>query len=74
MSGPSFNPTDLAGIYQFPTGVTGAGETIGIIELGGGFSQTDLDAYFSQLGVSPAPSVIAISVDGGNNQPTGDPG
>jgi kumamolisin len=73
VSGPSFNPTDLAGIYQFPTGVTGAGETIGIIELGGGFSQPDLDAYFSQLGVSPAPSVTAISVDGGNNQPTGDP-
>jgi kumamolisin len=73
VSGLSFNPTDLAGIYQFPAGVTGAGETIGIIELGGGFSQPDLDAYFSQLGVSPAPSVTAISVDGGNNQPTGDP-
>ena len=73
VSSPSFNPTDLAGIYQFPTGVTGAGETIGIIELGGGFNQPDLDAYFSQLNVSPAPSVTAISVDGGNNQPTGDP-
>jgi hypothetical protein len=34
VSSPSFNPTDLAGIYQFPTEVTGAGETIGIIELG----------------------------------------
>jgi kumamolisin len=74
VSSPSFNPTDLAGIYQFPTGVTGAGETIGIIELGGGFNQSDLDAYFSQLGISPAPSVTSISVDGGNNQPTGDPG
>ena len=73
VSSPSFNPTDLAGIYQFPTGVTGAGETIGIIELGGGFNQADLDSYFSQLGVSPAPSVTAISVDGGSNQSTGDP-
>jgi hypothetical protein len=35
VSSPSFNPTDLAGIYQFPTGVTGSGETVGIIELGG---------------------------------------
>jgi kumamolisin len=74
VSGPSFNPTDLAGIYQFPTGVTGAGETIGIIELGGGFNQSDLDTYFSQLGVNPAPSVTTVSVDGANNQPTGDPG
>lgn len=72
-SGPSFNPTDLAAVYQFPTGVTGISETIGIIELGGGFSQQDLDAYFSQQGINPAPGVSAISVDGGTNQPTGDP-
>jgi kumamolisin len=71
-SGPTFNPTDLADLYQFPAGVNGAGETIGIIELGGGYTSNDLQTYFAQLGISPAPSVISISVDGGQNQP-GDP-
>jgi kumamolisin len=68
----SFNPTDLARLYSFPVSATGQGETIGIIELGGGYQQTDLDAYFQQLGVNPAPQVTAVSVDGGQNSPTGD--
>jgi kumamolisin len=72
VSQQSFNPTDLARLYNFPTSATGQGETIGIIELGGGFQQKDLDAYFQQLGVSPVPQVTAISVDGGQNSPTGD--
>jgi kumamolisin len=72
VSQQSFNPTDLARLYSFPTSATGQGETIGIIELGGGYQQTDLDAYFQQLGVNPAPQVTAISVDGGQNSPTGD--
>jgi kumamolisin len=68
----SFNPTQIAGLYEFPTGVTGAGETIGIIELGGGYQDSDITAYFQSLGI-PAPSVVAVSVDGGQNTPTGDP-
>jgi kumamolisin len=73
ISQQSFNPTDLARLYGFPTSASGQGETIGIIELGGGYQQTDLDAYFQQLGVNPAPPVTAVSVDGGQNSPTGDP-
>lgn len=72
VSGPSFNPTDLADLYQFPAGVNGAGETIGIIELGGGYTPDDLQTYFARLGISPAPNVTSVSVDGGQNQP-GDP-
>ena len=49
----------------------GQGQTIGIIELGGGYTQSDLNSYFSALGISPAPSVSAVSVDGAQNQPTG---
>ena len=56
----------------FPAGANGQGQTIGIIELGGGYTQSDLDSYFSALGISPAPSVSAVSVDGAQNQPTGD--
>jgi kumamolisin len=68
----SFNPTDLAHLYNFPTSATGQGETIGIIELGGGYQQADLNAYFRQLGVTPAPQVTTVSVDGAQNSPTGD--
>ncbi len=53
--------------------VTGKGETIGIIELGGGYTSSDLSTYFSNLNISPAPTVVAVSVDGGQNAPTGDP-
>src|SRR5581483_2061351 len=39
----SFTPVQVAQLYDFPTGVTGAGQCIGIIELGGGFAQADFD-------------------------------
>jgi kumamolisin len=68
----SYSPTQVAALYQFPAG-TGAGQTIGIVELGGGYSQTDLTNYFSGLGISPGPTVLAVSVDGGKNAPSGDP-
>jgi kumamolisin len=68
----TYTPLQLAAIYDFPGGFTGQGETIGIIELGGGYNQTDLDNYFQQLGVSPAPAVTGVSVDGATNSPTGD--
>src|SRR5215831_1755150 len=68
----SYTPLQVAQAYSFPTGLNGSGETIGIIELGGGFTTSDLNTYFSGLGISPSPSVVAVSVDGARNQPTGD--
>jgi kumamolisin len=65
----SYKPQEVAQAYNFPTGVDGSGETVGIIELGGGFSEADLKTYFNG---SP-PSVIAVGVDGGNNSPGTDP-
>ena len=50
----SYSPVQVAQLYSFPTGVTGAGQTIGIIELGGGFNQTDITNYFQSLNL-PAP-------------------
>jgi len=41
---------------------------VGIIELGGGYNTSDLQTYFSSLGIS-APNVVAVSVDGGQNSP-----
>jgi kumamolisin len=68
----SYTPNQVSALYDYPAG-TGAGQTIGIIELGGGFSSSDLTTYFSNLGFSTTPSVTAVSVDGATNQPAGDP-
>jgi kumamolisin len=65
----SYNPPQVAQLYSFPTGVTGAGQTIGIIELGGGYEQADITNYFQSLGIT-APAVTSVSVDGGTNSPT----
>ena len=64
-----FNPNQLAGIYNFPAGVKGKGQSIAIIELGGGFRTADITAYFLSLGI-PKPNVVAISVDGAHNSPS----
>ena len=68
----TYPPNQVAGIYQFPAGTTGTGQTIAVIELGGGYSDSDLDAYFAGLGID-VPSVTAASVDGGSNAPGSDP-
>ena len=58
----------VASLYNFPAGTDGTGQTIAIIELGGGYTQSDLDMYFSGLGLA-TPSVTAVGVDGGSNSP-----
>ena len=68
----SYDPTQVAQAYDFPARVTGSGESIAILELGGGFAPADLSAFFGNLGL-PTPQVTAIGVDGGSNAPTGDP-
>jgi kumamolisin len=65
----SYSPVQVAQLYDFPTGVTGAGQTIGIIELGGGYESADIANYFQSLGITP-PTVTSVSVDGGSNSPT----
>jgi kumamolisin len=65
---PAYTPPQVAAAYNYPSGVDVSGEAAAILELGGGFSQTDLDTYFKSLGLA-APSVTAVSVDGGTNSP-----
>lgn len=67
----SFTPRQLSEIYNFPS-ATGKGQTIAIIELGGGYRNADLQKYWNSLGLANV-SVSAISVDGAQNSPTGDP-
>ena len=70
--GTTYPPNQVADLYQFPAGTTGAGQTIAVIELGGGFSTSDLDTYFGGLGI-PVPAISAVGVDGASNAPGSDP-
>ncbi len=70
--GASYTPLQVAELYGFPKNLTGAGQTIGILELGGGYETSDISSYFQGLGL-PAPTVVAVSVDGATNVPGGDP-
>jgi kumamolisin len=69
----SLSPAQVAQLYNFPTGVTGQGQTIAIIELGGGYRTSDIEAFFTRAGLPP-PVVTTVSVDGGQNAPTTPPG
>jgi kumamolisin len=65
----SFTPAQIAKLYDFPTDADGTNQTIGIIELGGGYKPADLTTYFKSLGLA-TPSVTTVRVDGANNSPS----
>jgi kumamolisin len=65
----SFTPPQIAALYQFPPNASAAGQTIAIIELGGGYRTTDLTTYVKSLG-QKTPTVSTVSVDGAKNAPT----
>jgi kumamolisin len=69
--GNTYPPNQVAEFYNFPAGTTGAGQTVAVIELGGGFAATDLETYFKSLGLAQ-PTITAVGVDGASNNP-GDP-
>jgi kumamolisin len=50
---------DVTAAYKFPPGTSGAGQTIGIIELAGTFLQSDIDAYFASLHM-PSPAIVTV--------------
>jgi len=66
----SFTPPELGQVYGFPADASGKGQCIALVELGGGYAQRDLDVYFKALGLT-TPQVVSVSVDGGQNAPTG---
>jgi len=69
----SFTPLELGRVYRFPAGTDGSGQTLAILELGGGYTQADLDTYWSSIGLADPPTVTAVGVDGAGNAPEGDP-
>jgi kumamolisin len=64
----SFTPVQIANLYAFPSKASAKGQTIGLIELGGGFRAADIKAYFQSL-KQAVPTVVAVSVDKGKNTP-----
>ncbi|HEY2849849.1 MAG TPA: S53 family peptidase [Gemmatimonadaceae bacterium] len=68
----SYDPTAVARRYQFPAG-TGAGQTIALIELGGGYAPTDVAAYFTEKKVARTGTLESVSVDGQQNGGDTDP-
>ena len=68
----AYDPTEVARRYQFPAG-DGRGQTIAIIELGGGYSASDVAKYFQAKGVTRTGSIESVAVDGQDNAPDGNP-
>lgn len=70
---PYFTPTQVARAYHFPTDVQGDGQTIGIIQLGGGYTRDCLDNYFEILNVIQGSDFKTPTIKdmecGGHNQP-----
>ncbi len=65
----SYSADQIAKFYGFPGGFDGEGQTIAILELGGGYRTNDLTNYFNGLGIK-APSIKTVSVDNGVNTPS----
>ena len=62
---------DLCAAYNWPRGAPGGG-VIAIVELGGGWTASDLAAFAAANGLPSVPTVTDISVDGTVNTPGGD--
>lgn len=67
-------PNAVAALYGFPeTPGRGKGQSLGLIELGGGFRASDNEAAFASMKLAP-PAVVAVPVSGGRNVPGKDSG
>jgi kumamolisin len=70
----SMTPRQVATAYHFPMDKSsGKGYTGGIIELGGGYSLKQVDAYFTSQGLR-VPVFVSVNVDGGSNTSDGPDG
>jgi kumamolisin len=67
-----WNVPNLCAAYNWPTGLAGGG-IIAIVELGGGWVQSDMDQYFKSIN-QPVPQITDVSVDGTKNSPNKNPG
>jgi kumamolisin len=63
----AWNVPGLCTAYNWPSGMPGGG-VIAIVELGGGWAASDINAFFRSLG-QPTPSITDVSIDGTENTP-----
>lgn len=60
----TYSPAAIAQAYNFPTGLP-AGGVIAIIELGGGWIASDIQAFCQKFGI-PVPTIIDVECDAKN--------
>ena len=72
-TGVSYDPAAVAARYGFPSEMTGANQTIALIELGGGYDPAHMSAYFAAKNVRRLGTLEAVSVDGVGNGLQNDP-
>jgi len=68
-AGTAYTPLDVAKLYDFPQDVNGTGQTIGLIEFGGGYRMADIDQYFASLQLTP-PTVSTAALNLAKNRPS----
>jgi kumamolisin len=71
-AGGPWNVPELCTAYNWPTNLAGGG-VIAIVELGGGWVQSDIDAFFASINQT-SPQITDVSVDGTQNSPNQDLG
>ena len=73
----ALTPPQVAQLYGFPTGISAAGQCIGLLEFSGptaaqaplsGYDPADIAAWFTSLNLT-APVIADVSVDGATNSP-----
>lgn len=68
----SYDPATISQRYRFPPGATGQGQTIALIELGGGYDQAAMSHYFEARRIDRTGTLDAVPVGHVGNSP-GDP-
>lgn len=61
-------PNEVATLYGIPPDLEAAGQTVGIIALGGGYLPSDVIEACRRMGCPAAPAVVNLSVGGATNQ------
>ena len=70
----TFTPRQLATVYNLNGNINLNNSRIAIISLGGGYRQSDMNTYWSFLGLTQNPILTDISIDGATNTPGLDSG
>lgn len=68
----SFMPQEVADLYHFPKESKGAGQSVAIIELGGGLDEKDNAKYYSDHNLPQPKNIQIVGVDGATNSPGND--